>query len=225
LLRTFDFVFRGAVLLGVLTLLLSNFRQIRRNRIENENRETIKYYRTSFQWLSIYASYFTSILTGLAIFRIGSLLKILSNGEIQFGIFNIVLLQNEEVLNIQSAIIFIGVVGSILYIFFSIVMNISYLKLGKNFSINIDIKEGNKLVKNDIYGIIRHPIYLSEIILPLAASFALQSWTLLLWGLLVVLPIYIIRAKKEDELLQHYYGDDFTEYKLRVGGFFPYFKK
>jgi len=104
-------------------------------------------------------------------------------------------------------------------------MNISYLKLGKNFSINIDIKEGNKLVKNDIYGIIRHPIYLSEIILPLAASFALQSWTLLLWGLLVVLPIYIIRAKKEDELLQHYYGDDFTEYKLRVGGFFPYFKK
>ena len=130
------------------------------------------------------------------------------------------LLGTEEVLQYQYIIIFLGLIGAVSYIFLCILMNMAFLKLGKNFSVNIDIKEGNTLETTGVYGIIRHPIYLCEMLLPFAAALVMQNWILLVWGL-IMLPIELVRTKREDEMLSDHYGNKFENYKKDVNRFFP----
>ncbi len=219
---TFDFFFRGFVILGTIIMIFSNIGSIKRNRKENLRRDTVKYYKTWLQNVPLYASYFSSVLIGLSIFRFGSLLLIRENKELELRIFDFVLMGNSETLSNQNFIIIIGVIGAISFMVFSIIQSISFMKISTNFSDYIDIKEGNRLVKDGIYGKIRHPMYLCEIMLPLSASLALQNWMVFLWSVFVILPLYLLRAKKEDELLEHYYKNDFLSYKKSVSGFVPF---
>ena len=225
LIHFFDFLFRGMLVIGAFVMMFNNFREIRRNRKENENRRVLKYYHTVFNVIPIYLNYITSVLIGLSIFRVGSFLHILQNGEMWMGIGidpekAIVFLDTAEILEFQWAIIAVGIIGCALYIFLCMLMTMSFAKLGKNLSVNIDIKEGNTLVRSGVYRVIRHPIYLCEMMMPFAVALAMQNWLLILWGFVMV-PIEVIRANKEDELLEHHYGESFVSYKSDVNRFFP----
>lgn len=221
----FDFLFRGMLVIGAFVMMFNNFREIRRNRKENENRKVLMYYHTVFNVIPIYLNYITSVLIGLSIFRVGSFLHILQNGEMWMGIGvdpekAIVFLDTAEIIEFQWVIIAVGIIGCVLYIFLCMLMTMSFAKLGKNLSVNIDIKEGNTLVRSGVYRVIRHPIYLCEMMMPFAVALAMQNWLLILWGFVMV-PIEVIRANKEDELLEHHYGESFVSYKSDVNRFFP----
>ena len=222
LIFTFDFFFRGFIILGTIIMIFSNIKSIKKNRSENFRRETVKYYKTWLQNIPLYASYFSSVLVGLSIFRFGSLLLIKENKEIEMTIMNIVLMGNVDTLKNQYFIIIIGVIGSISFMVFSIIQILSFVKLSTNFSDYIDIKDGNRLIKDGIYGKIRHPMYLCEIMLPLSASLALQNWMVFCWAIFIIIPLFLLRAKKEDELLEHYYKNDFINYKKSVSAFVPF---
>ena len=225
MLITFDFFLRGAIILGAVIVGFSSMRGIIHYRKLNENRETIKYYKTWLQEIPIYADYISSVLIGLSLFRVGCFLQVMQSGEMEMIFFNYLLMDNTGVLMYQHIIVFVGCMGALIYVAFSILQVISYHRLGPNFSLHIDIKKGNTLVTDGVYATIRHPVYLSQIILPLSASLTLFSWSVFLWTIFVIAPLFILRAKKEDELLEHYYGDKFTAYRMRVGGFFPYYKR
>ncbi|MBR3731017.1 MAG: isoprenylcysteine carboxylmethyltransferase family protein [Spirochaetales bacterium] len=225
LIHFFDFLFRGMLVIGAFVMMFNNFREIRRNRKENENRKVLMYYHTVFNVIPIYLNYITSVLIGLSIFRVGSFLHILQNGEMWMGIGvdpekAIVFLDTAEIIEFQWVIIAVGIIGCVLYIFLCMLMTMSFAKLGKNLSVNIDIKEGNTLVRSGVYRVIRHPIYLCEMMMPFAVALAMQNWLLILWGFVMV-PIEVIRANKEDELLEHHYGESFVSYKSDVNRFFP----
>jgi protein-S-isoprenylcysteine O-methyltransferase Ste14 len=213
------------LVIGAFVMMFNNFREIRRNRKENENRKVLMYYHTVFNVIPIYLNYITSVLIGLSIFRVGSFLHILQNGEMWMGIGvdpekAIVFLDTAEIIEFQWVIIAVGIIGCVLYIFLCMLMTMSFAKLGKNLSVNIDIKEGNTLVRSGVYRVIRHPIYLCEMMMPFAVALAMQNWLLILWGFVMV-PIEVIRANKEDELLEHHYGESFVSYKSDVNRFFP----
>ena len=225
LIHFFDFLFRGMLVIGAFVMMFNNFREIRRNRKENENRKVLMYYHTVFNVIPIYLNYITSVLIGLSIFRVGSFLHILQNGEMWMGIGvdpekAIVFLDTAEIIEFQWVIIAVGIIGCVLYIFLCMLMTMSFAKLGKNLSVNIDIKEGNTLVRSGVYRVIRHPIYLCEMMMPFAVALAMQNWLLILWGFVMV-PIEVIRANKEDELLEHHYGESFVSYKSDVNRIFP----
>jgi len=221
LIFTFDFFFRGFIILGTFMIIFSNLKLIKKNRKENSQKEVLKYYKTWLQNVPLFASYFSSVLIGLAIFRFGSLLLIKENKELELSILNILIMGHNETLQNQFFIILFGIIGSVSFIIFAIIEILSFVKLSTNFSDYIDIKEGNSLVRDGIYGKLRHPIYLCEIMLPLSASLALQNWMIFVWTIFVILPLYLLRAKKEDELLLHYYKNDFENYKKNVSGFIP----
>lgn len=225
IIRVFDFFFRGFIILGTITLILSNFKKIKKNRFINDNKETIKYYNSFLQKVFPYLNYISSVLIGLSLFRFYSLLQIYDTGIVQIKFLDYVIIDNKELEYFTTPIVIIGSIGAIGYLFFCILQNLSFLKLGEFFSTYIDIKKNHRLIKDEIYGIIRHPIYLCEIMLPLTASLALQSWILFLWTIVVVLPFTIKKAKMEDELLEHFFQKEFLSYKANVGGFFPFFKK
>ncbi len=226
LLHAADFFLRGIVLLGILITILSNLRTIRKYRIENMQRKTIKLYKTIISDLSFYASCMASVFIACSLWRVGSLLKFYENREVKMVFLNTVLLDYESFISVQTPILMISFIGAVLFIAFCVMRVLANLQLGKNFSDFIDIKEGNTLVVSGVYSRVRHPIYLTEIMIPLSASLALFSWTTFLWTIFVVLPLFIIKANKEDELLEHYYGREFLFYKQRTNAFIPaIFKK
>ena len=102
-----------------------------------------------------------------------------------------------------------------------ILYNLSQVQLGTNFSLFIDIKEHYTLKTDRLFKIVRHPMYLFEILFYITASIALLSWALLLWTVCIHIPLIIIKSKSEDRLLEHYYGTKYLKYKKEVSAFMP----
>src|ERR1700677_2180820 len=89
---------------------------------------------------------------------------------------------------------------------------LSRYTLGKSFSIRA---KATALVTGGIYSRIRNPIYVSGMIL-------LSGLILILWRLdllaifLVIVPVQIIRARREAAVLEAKFGDAYREYRKRT---------
>lgn len=82
-------------------------------------------------------------------------------------------------------------------------------------------ESADKLAKNGAYSVSRHPYYIGGIFLLLGIYLQFNSY----WVILVI-PIifFIIKViKKEDSELLNKFGDEFIDYKKKVG-IFPWFK-
>jgi protein-S-isoprenylcysteine O-methyltransferase Ste14 len=93
-------------------------------------------------------------------------------------------------------------------------------KLGKQFSAYVTIQEGHELVQSGIYGVIRHPLYLS--LLLAGPGFALVFRSLLIWPILAVTLVFIsVRIRQEERLLATEFGDAFARYHARTWALVP----
>jgi protein-S-isoprenylcysteine O-methyltransferase Ste14 len=93
-------------------------------------------------------------------------------------------------------------------------------KLGRQFSAYVTLQDDHELVQSGIYGMIRHPLYLS--LLLAAPGFALVFASILVWPILGVTLVFAIRRiRQEDRLLELQFGDEFREYRRRVGALLP----
>lgn len=75
------------------------------------------------------------------------------------------------------------------------------LQLGENWS-NIEtgqVLENQSVVANGIYAYVRHPIYVGDLLLLLGLELALNSWLVL--GVLILAPVVILKAIKEEQML------------------------
>jgi protein-S-isoprenylcysteine O-methyltransferase Ste14 len=132
---------------------------------------------------------------------------------LQFGIIGVMVLLSKGFFSNLIAI-FIFIVGALLGIW-----ALNHNRLG-NFNIQPRMRENAKLITTGIYGYIRHPMYLSVIIMMLA--FAICSPTIieiiLLIGLIIVL---VLKAKREEKLwLNH--SEAYEKYKEQTKLFIPY---
>lgn len=113
------------------------------------------------------------------------------------------------------------VIGLAFYIVFSWVQIWSTKALGDNFSQDIAIKKDHQLVTSGPFKIIRHPQYLSQILLDIGGAAATLSFVLMPLALIQI-PFLFMRASFEDKLLEKHFGDHFRNYKKKSGQIFPY---
>ena len=78
----------------------------------------------------------------------------------------------------------------------------------------VEVQENQKVIDTGLYGIVRHPMYTSTILLFLAMPLVLGSW--LSFAIMLLYPVIIVfRIRNEENVLEAGL-EGYTEYKQRV---------
>jgi protein-S-isoprenylcysteine O-methyltransferase Ste14 len=82
------------------------------------------------------------------------------------------------------------------------------------------VHEDHRLVQDGPLGIVRHPYYVSYVLILLGLGLTLTTFWPLLLALCVVIGMRSA-ARAEEEQLLALFGDEYEQYRRRVGRFFP----
>ena len=83
----------------------------------------------------------------------------------------------------------------------------AHADLGLNWSPTLEIREKHELITHGIYGVIRHPMYASQLLWSFAQILLLQNWIAGFGSLLVFFPFYLIRVGAEEQMMLEQFGD------------------
>jgi protein-S-isoprenylcysteine O-methyltransferase Ste14 len=78
----------------------------------------------------------------------------------------------------------------------------------------------DKIIITGVYSIVRHPQHLGALLAHMGISFLFSAWYSLLFTPLMVVLIYLISRKEEEELIREF-GKEYKDYKKKVGMFLP----
>jgi protein-S-isoprenylcysteine O-methyltransferase Ste14 len=93
-------------------------------------------------------------------------------------------------------------------------------QLGRYFSAYVTLQDEHRLIQSGIYGVIRHPLYLS--LLLAAPGFALVFSSALLAPILALTVLFVsVRISQEERLLKLQFGQSFSEYRRRTWALIP----
>jgi protein-S-isoprenylcysteine O-methyltransferase Ste14 len=95
--------------------------------------------------------------------------------------------------------------------------------LKTNWSPTLELYRDHTLITEGIYGVVRHPMYLSQWLMVIAQMLLLQNWIAGLSGLLVFIPFYFLRVKAEEQMMENKFGEQYRGYKQRTGAVLPKF--
>jgi protein-S-isoprenylcysteine O-methyltransferase Ste14 len=142
------------------------------------------------------------------------ILSALSIIAIVLGIFQIGTLEYKP--EFENARLF----GLAAYIAFSWFQIWAYKTLGENYSQDILILKDHKLVTSGPFKLIRHPQYLSQILLDIGAGVAVLSYIVIIIALIEI-PFLIMRAMLEEKILAKHFNN-FSEYKNKSSFMLPF---
>jgi protein-S-isoprenylcysteine O-methyltransferase Ste14 len=80
-----------------------------------------------------------------------------------------------------------------------------------------------RLVTDGAYGFVRHPQYLGWVLSHVGVSFLLSVWYSMLFTPVLVVLIYLISKKEEDELIKEF-GREYEDYQRKVPMLIPDFR-
>lgn len=112
------------------------------------------------------------------------------------------------------------VLSAILFVIFSWVQIYSIKQLGEFYSPDIVIYKTHQIIDKGFFKLIRHPIYLSQVLQDLFAGIALMNLPIVILSLFVEIPLYIGRANLEEKFLEKNLNE-YSEYKKRTGKWLP----
>lgn len=115
----------------------------------------------------------------------------------------------------------IRIVGLIFYVIFSWFQVWSYKSLGESHSQDIILMHNHKIVTHGPYKIIRHPQYLSQILMDLGASFLTLSYVVIALTIIEI-PFVILRAVAEEKLFLKHMNADYKGYQSKSGFMLPF---
>jgi protein-S-isoprenylcysteine O-methyltransferase Ste14 len=101
------------------------------------------------------------------------------------------------------------IAGFVVMLLSGILLTIARLQLGNSFSIT---PQATALVTHGLYAKIRNPVYIFSAILLVGLALFLSQLKFL-WLLVVLIPMQILRARKESEVLEAQFGDAYRQYK------------
>lgn len=92
--------------------------------------------------------------------------------------------------------------------------------LGENWADQVTLYGDQRLVTRGAYRIVRHPLYASLVWMFLGAALVYADMAALAANALIFVPMMVIRARREERLLEQAFPD-YAAYRARVGMLFP----
>lgn len=117
--------------------------------------------------------------------------------------------------------LFTGIVADAITLAGLAVMLWARVILGRNWSAGVTLKKGHELVTSGPYRWVRHPIYSGLLLMALGWAVWRGRYSGF-WGLAVLLLIFWIKARAEEQLMIQHFGDAYRSYKARVRALIPY---
>jgi protein-S-isoprenylcysteine O-methyltransferase Ste14 len=92
--------------------------------------------------------------------------------------------------------------------------------IGQQLASPPEVRPDTVLVTHGAFGLVRHPLYLSILLLWAGGALALGSWLMAAAGVLLV-PAFVARCRLEERLLVEHFGDAYLAYAARVPMLLP----
>jgi protein-S-isoprenylcysteine O-methyltransferase Ste14 len=93
----------------------------------------------------------------------------------------------------------------------TVLLLVARYQIGRSFSMTPQARE---LVTHGIYSKIRNPIYVFSGMLVAGVALALEPWAL--WLLIILVPVQILRARREARVLEEKFGDEYRAYREKT---------
>jgi protein-S-isoprenylcysteine O-methyltransferase Ste14 len=97
----------------------------------------------------------------------------------------------------------------------------SHADLGRNWSVTVETKEEHRLVTEGVFRYIRHPMYAAHLLWGIAQALLIQNWIAGLASIVVLVPLYLLRVPREEEMMLEKFGGDYRLYMNLTGRVIP----
>lgn len=97
----------------------------------------------------------------------------------------------------------------------------SHVDLGKNWSAYPQLVPEHSLVTTGVFRRIRHPMYAAHWLWGIAQALLLHNWIAGPALLLTLLPLYLFRVPREEQMLLEAFGDEYRTHMGRTGRVLP----
>jgi protein-S-isoprenylcysteine O-methyltransferase Ste14 len=99
----------------------------------------------------------------------------------------------------------------------------SHADLGQNWRMTTELREEHKLITGGIFRHIRHPMYSAHWLWGIAQVLLIHNWIAGLASLVIIIPLYILRLRREEHMMLEQFGDEYRTYMSQTGRIFPPF--
>jgi protein-S-isoprenylcysteine O-methyltransferase Ste14 len=120
--------------------------------------------------------------------------------------------------NIPALIRYFGMLVYIMGIFLFTWANIV---LGKNLSVDLQIRKGHQLIERGPYRRMRHPIYIAWLVCGLGIALMSANWLITLLYFIPVIARILIRLHPEELMLSRHFGAKYDAFRKHTGSLFP----
>ncbi len=117
--------------------------------------------------------------------------------------------------------VWLGSCGLLLLVFSLFIFWRAHFDLKANWSPSLEIRLDHTLVTDGIYRLVRHPMYLSQLLWALAQILLMQNWLAGPLNLLFFIPFYFLRSRAEEKMMLDRFGDQYRHYMQKTGGIIP----
>ena len=112
--------------------------------------------------------------------------------------------------------------GSLVFALALWLFYLAHHRLGRNFSVSLDIREGHVLISEGVYAVLRHPMYSAFWLWAIAQFLLLPNWIAGSAGILGFGILYLGRVGQEERLMLDTFGEDYRIYMNRTARIVPW---
>ena len=98
---------------------------------------------------------------------------------------------------------------------------LTHKNLGKMWSHTVDLRENHKLITHGIYEKVRHPMYTAFWIWAFSSALLIPNWLTGFGSIMGFGTLYILRVKKEEQMMQEEFGQEYVSYMQRTKRLIP----